>query len=400
MKKDDVAKKLSISLLYLYIVLGLLDAISCLVPMVIVSYGLITVISVAFIVLYFLNHKEIKLNIASTFFLLYCVFFLLSSAINKSDIDRFFVGAFAAIQIISVALACINLKETLNIHIRNFIYLIAIFAFAISFLSLASSIITSDTGRITGITPNPNTLGGFAGFGILASMIIILLFKKGWKTNILAILSLLVDAAVLARTESRTALLASLASVFVLFMLIAVLKNRKAVLATLIVFIIIAIAVLCLFPRSIMSGLSGREEIWKTALTALTSKPILGFGGNTESMYRAFYEIGGDYPAGFTKNHLMHNIYIQVAVEYGIIAFFAFFISIAAIAFKALRKYISCGNYAIASMLSILSFALVHGIAESSILYIGGPEQIIFVFSASACYALIRDEKSSQTDVL
>ena len=90
-----------------------------------------------------------------------------------------------------------------------------------------------------------------------------------------------------------------------------------------------------------------------------------------------------------------HNIYIQFLVEYGIVSAGAFiFLSLFLFmkALQTMRRRASSRSLLIPS-LTLLLFFLVHSLAESSIYFIGGTEQFLFIFSSAVIYSLYRKEE-------
>ena len=98
------------------------------------------------------------------------------------------------------------------------------------------------------------------------------------------------------------------------------------------------------------------------------------------------------------EDHLMHNIYIQFLVEYGIVSAGAFIFLSVFLFVKGLavmRRRASARPLLITS-LTLLLFFLVHSLAESSIYFIGGTEQFLFIFSSAVIYSFLRREEESK----
>ena len=393
MDKEVFLRKESFCLLGIYIVLGFLDVISIFIPVVIVSYGIMTALSIAYIVSYFCIRKEFDANVISVSFIVYCLFFFLSSAINQSSMDRFFVALFAAVQCFTVALNLIVLKKDINRIIDIFIKYIPVFTLIVALFSFAMMFISNGNGRLEGITPHPNALGSVVAIANLCIIIYIVLFSKRISDRIISVIAFALLFVILFATGSRTALLSFIASGFVFLVLYAITYNRKLGIALIIAFAALALLIIILFPRSILSGLSGRDRIWKVAIESIDGRLLFGFGGNTQAMYDSFFSIGGKSIAHYAGNHLLHNIYLQVLCEYGLVSFIGFAIGIITTVLFGIRKLLVSKNKEYVAIFTILIFTLIHDLAESSILYIGGPEQITFMFMLSALYADYRENK-------
>jgi len=129
---------------------------------------------------------------------------------------------------------------------------------------------------------------------------------------------------------------------------------------------------------------------------------LFGFGGNSSEMKKLLLERGASLGLmeTITEKHLMHNIFLQFLVEYGAVAALSFIVSyvtIIVVSFSALRKEKDKERKRIVLLSAVLLvFFFVHSLAESSIFFIGGAEQILFILSFAVIYSYYRKKRSEE----
>lgn len=399
-------------LIYAFVVVGYLEKIHDLYYLVMVLDAVLAVISFFFIVLWFFLEKEYCRNPVSSSLCVLTSVILVSSVAGGSDSARLMVASFALLESWAVAIAVIILEKRIGSIMRAVYVFIIAFTILYALFSLAMGMEMSET-RYSGLSDQTNSLAV-----VSASSLIIALSLTGRRrgiigtvtANIALVLASVLFTYTLKTTDSRTsyfALLTALAFFLVLSFLHP--EDRVSlVLVTVLSVIGIVVVVLYLLSSSrslssltLSSLTSGRTTIWSGTLSRMEAEEYLfGFGGNSSAMTALLEERGMEKElAGYLgEKHLMHNIYIQFLVEYGIVSALAFtsgtiflFVS----SFSSMKRK-SEERWLILSSSSLILFFLVHSLAESAVYFIGGSEQVLFILSLSVVYLSYRERRSEK----
>ncbi len=396
-------------IIFLFALVGCLEKIHDLYYMVMVLDGTAAVISFFFIVLWFFRQRGLHRDGASSALAVLTLTVLVSSIVRSSDVPRLLVALYALIESWALAIAVMILgKKTKSVTTGVWTFVI-VFAVLYSALSLILGIEKGEV-RFSGLSDQTNSLAVVA-----ASAALICLSLIGRRRNIILsvvvnialVLSIALYAYTLTKTDSRTsffALVIALAFFLVLQFLFS--SDRFSLLLSIVIaLLMIAAVVVFLLSSSRSEGrltlsslTSGRTTIWSETLSRMEAEDYLfGFGGNSSEMTELLEERGMDARLAeyLGEDHLMHNIYIQFLVEYGIVSAGAFiFLSLYLFvkALQTMRRRASSRSLLIPS-LTLLLFFLVHSLAESSIYFIGGTEQFLYIFSSAVIYSLCRKEE-------
>lgn len=394
-------------ILFAYVVVGYLEKIHDLYTLVMVLDAFLAVISFFFIILWFFLNREYCSNPVSTSLTVLTLVILVSSVIGGSDSTRLMVAAFAILESWAVAISVIVLRRNLRT------ILVPVYAFIIGFsvfysiFSLVMGIESGET-RFNGLSNQSNSLAVVA-----ASSLIIAISMMGRKNGIIStvlasvalLLSSVLFAYTLKMTDSRTSYFA-LVTALCFFLVFSFLhsKNRLSViLVAVVAAAAIAVTVVYLLSSSrslksetLSSLTSGRTTIWTETLSRMEAEEYLfGFGGNSAGMTAVLEERGMETRLAeyLGEKHLMHSIYIQFLVEYGIVSALAFTFGTVFLffsSFHAMRREKEDVAVILPSAV-LIAFFLVHSIAESSVYFIGGSEQILFILSCSVVYSFYRE---------
>lgn len=237
--------------------------------------------------------------------------------------------------------------------------------------------------RVSSFTGNPNQLGLLASISIIA----ILYFKRlGYLASKPKFYLLLLMVLGLGLSQSRTAIMSSIICVLFFNFLVSGKKEQYAPLIILgFLFGVVAVVLLGAISGGEAIGqgnrltfdLSGRDQIWGEILGAFVNRPLLGIGFGTSGDYLAFQ--GYDQVS-------VHNFYVQLLSEAGLLGLLSFFVFLAALlAFVCIRKKTAVDSasalfYAV--ILAILILVLANQMAESS-LYRGVFLHFFFFFVLS-----------------
>jgi O-antigen ligase len=396
-------------IIFLFALVGCLEKIHDLYYMVMVLDGVAAVISFFFIVLWFFRQRGMHRDGASSALAVLTLTVLVSSIVRSSDVPRLLVALYALIESWALAIAVMILGRRTKAVAGGVWTFVIFFAVLYSSLSLILGIEKGEV-RFSGLSDQTNSLAVVAASAALICLSLIgrrrnIILSVG--TNIALVLSIALYAYTLTKTDSRTsffALVIALAFFLVLQFLFS--SDRFSLLLSVVIaLLMIAAVVVFLLSSSRSEGrltlsslTSGRTTIWSETLSRMEAEDYLfGFGGNSSEMTRILEERGMDERLAeyLGEDHLMHNIYIQFLVEYGIVSAGAFiFLSLFLFvkALQTMRRRASSRSLLIPS-LTLLLFFLVHSLAESSIYFIGGTEQFLFIFSSAVIYSLYRKEE-------
>lgn len=265
-------------------------------------------------------------------------------------------------------------------------FLVALLANHSNLIDSPSPIITNSlfnaiqNGRIYGILDSPNQLGQITAISILISIFCIAR-KFGNKKNIIInIILIIFNCYLLIGTKSRASYLGLCFALFT-FVLFKQKRNRLfwlvffLLIGTLfIIFLTINIQTLeTITNRSWVTG-SGRVEIWKSAAKLITLRPVWGYGALDQYTY---------LDATIDK-HGTHNIFIEIAILYGIPASFIFLWSLAVIFKRIAYYFINRQDFSENNLLltsTLLVFCIINNQFETNILFSISPLQAIFLYS-------------------
>ena len=396
-------------LLFAFAVVGYLEKIHDLYNLVMVLDAVLAVFSFFFVILWFFLNREYYRNPVSTSLTVMTLVILVSSVVGGSDSTRLMVAAFALLESWAVAVAVIVLKRQLqSILVPVYAFIIA-FSVFYSIMSLVMGIESGET-RYNGLSNQTNSLAVVA-----ASSLIISLSMMGRKkgiistvtANIALLLSSLLFAYTLKMTDSRTSYFALITALcfFLVFSLLHSRNRLSVILVSIVAVAAIGVTVVYLLSSSrsmrsetLASLTSGRTTIWTETLSRMEAEEYLfGFGGNSEGMTLALEERGMSRTLAeyLGEKHLMHNIYIQFIVEYGVVSAAAFTFGVIFLfisSFGTMRQERESVCCVLPSSV-LMIFFLIHATAESSIYFIGGSEQILFILSSAVVYSFYRERR-------
>ena len=396
-------------LLFAFAVVGYLEKIHDLYNLVMVLDAVLAVFSFFFVILWFFLNREYYRNPVSTSLTVMTLVILVSSVVGGSDSTRLMVAAFALLESWAVAVAVIVLKRQLqSILVPVYAFIIA-FSVFYSIMSLVMGIESGET-RYNGLSNQTNSLAVVA-----ASSLIISLSMMGRKkgiistvtANIALLLSSLLFAYTLKMTDSRTSYFALITALcfFLVFSLLHSRNRLSVILVSIVAVAAIGVTVFYLLSSSrsmrsetLASLTSGRTTIWTETLSRMEAEEYLfGFGGNSEGMTLALEERGMSRTLAeyLGEKHLMHNIYIQFIVEYGVVSAAAFTFGVIFLfisSFGTMRQERESVCCVLPSSV-LMIFFLIHATAESSIYFIGGSEQILFILSSAVVYSFYRERR-------
>lgn len=402
----------SVILLYAFVVVGYLEKIHDLYFVVMVLDAVLAVFSFFFVVLWFFLVREFRSNVVSVSLTVLTLVILASSVIGESDLPRLMVAAFAILETWAVGIAIIVLKRRLERVIVPLYSFIIAFSVVYSIISLMMGIESGET-RFNGLSNQSNSLAVVASSSLLVAFSM-MGRKKGIIStvivNIFLLLSSVLFAFTLKTTDSRTSYFALITALcfFLVFSLLHSKDRLSVILVSLLAVAAVGLTVVYLLSSSrslssetLSSLTSGRTTIWTETLSRMEAEDYLfGFGGNSERMTQVLEERGMTKALAvyLGEKHLMHSIYIQFLVEYGIVsavsftlASFFLFIS----SFVTMRRDRSSLSTVLPSAV-LIAFFLVHASAESSIYFIGGSEQILFILSSAVVYSHYRERSSER----
>lgn len=394
------------ALLYFYIVVGYLEKIHSLYSVVIVLDAVISAAAFFYVLFWFYLNKEYRSNPVSTALGVLTLTILASSVIGESDGARLSVAAFALIESWAVGIALIILRGRIKEAVIPAYVFILVYCVVYSLLSLHLGFESGEV-RYSGLSDQTNSLAVVAASSLLISVSLIGRRKTILQTvilNILLISAALCFAYTLSKTDSRTSFFALLtAVVFFLVMNCLISKDRiSLVISSLLVAVTVFLLIVYLLSSSRSEGkmtlsalTSGRTTIWSETLSRMDLENyIFGFGGNSAEMTSLLEERGMSKSlAGYLgKDHLMHNIFLQFLVEYGVFSALSFAFGYIYTFVLSIKILIRKKNLKIVLLPSsvLLLFFFVHTLAESSIYFIGGAEQILFIVSMSVVYSVYR----------
>lgn len=395
-----------------YVLLGFFEKIHALVDTILFLDGLLTFFGMIFVFIWFFDKRRFPCNKGSVSLLIFTFFILFSSLVGRSSMARFSVSGFAIVETWALILAIVEVKR--DIH-DIFLYLslfAVLFAFVYSIFSLIEGIENSEV-RVSGLSDQSNSLGVMASISIILCMVNIRKWRKIAATivwNVIDVSLIPFFLFTLWKSDSRTSMLAIvLASLFIVITSLVFLRKQSSAFWALIPSLVVVVAALVFLitgVRSLKSYTldtfsSGRTIIWRETFDSMGLKEyLLGFSGNDKDLMEKLVENGASSVTLSMQGekHLAHNMFLGIFFEYGVFAAVTFIFGWIWTMKKGigyLSKKKKWGSREVFASLSLLSFFLIHSIAESSIYFIGGAEQLLFIFSIAVLYAVTVAKRKS-----
>ena len=395
-----------------YVLLGFFEKIHALVDTILFLDGLLTFFGMIFVFIWFFDKRRFPCNKGSICLLIFTFFILFSSLVGRSSMARFSVSGFAIVETWALILAIVEVKR--DIH-DMFLYLslfAVLFAFVYSIFSLIEGIENSEV-RVSGLSDQSNSLGVMASISIILCMVNIRKWRKIAATivwNVIDVSLIPFFLFTLWKSDSRTSMLAIvLASLFIVITSLVFLRKQSSAFWALIPSLVVVVAALVFLitgVRSLKSYTldtfsSGRTIIWRETFDSMGLKEyLLGFSGNDKDLMEKLVENGASSVTLSMQGekHLAHNMFLGIFFEYGVFAAVTFIFGWIWTMKKGigyLSKKKKWGSREVFASLSLLSFFLIHSIAESSIYFIGGAEQLLFIFSIAVLYAVTVAKRKS-----
>ena len=395
-----------------YVLLGFFEKIHALVDTILFLDGLLTFFGMIFVFIWFFDKRRFPCNKGSICLLIFTFFILFSSLVGRSSMARFSVSGFAIVETWALILAIVEVKR--DIH-DIFLYLslfAVLFAFVYSIFSLIEGIENSEV-RVSGLSDQSNSLGVMASISIILCMVNIRKWRKIAATivwNVIDVSLIPFFLFTLWKSDSRTSMLAIvLASLFIVITSLVFLRKQSSAFWALIPSLVVVVAALVFLitgVRSLKSYTldtfsSGRTIIWRETFESMGLKEyLLGFSGNDKDLMEKLVENGASSVTLSMQGekHLAHNMFLGIFFEYGVFAAITFIFGWIWTMKKGigyLSKKKKWGSREVFASLSLLSFFLIHSIAESSIYFIGGAEQLLFIFSIAVLYAVTVAKRKS-----
>ena len=395
-----------------YVLLGFFEKIHALVDKILFLDGLLTFFGMIFVFIWFFDKRRFPCNKGSVSLLIFTFFILFSSLVGRSSMARFSVSGFAIVETWALILAIVEVKR--DIH-DIFLYLslfAVLFAFVYSIFSLIEGIENSEV-RVSGLSDQSNSLGVMASISIILCMVNIRKWRKIAATivwNVIDVSLIPFFLFTLWKSDSRTSMLAIvLASLFIVITSLVFLRKQSSAFWALIPSLVVVVAALVFLitgVRSLKSYTldtfsSGRTIIWRETFDSMGLKEyLLGFSGNDKDLMEKLVENGASSVTLSMQGekHLAHNMFLGIFFEYGVFAAVTFIFGWIWTMKKGigyLSKKKKWGSREVFASLSLLSFFLIHSIAESSIYFIGGAEQLLFIFSIAVLYPVTVAKRKS-----
>lgn len=372
----------------------------------------------------FQTNKYIKNNPNSLLFVVFFSYSILANIINGNGFKMFNNIYFIIHSAVFFFLIMHeNYRNNDYIKVLNFIILLITGTLSIISLLTILTFISNKTGLtnkisseefrtfIDGCAPvnrrwytllnNPNTFAHLVSMSFFLNIIPYKTLSKRIYKNLILLVQL-INTMVLIMTGSRGAFIAILSGIitFFIYIIIKLYNNNRKKLFSFLLYSLFAFTILFLilrlFFKSEFSGIlytyifrigntsniSGRANTW----TNLLKLPFLSnlFGFNDDYLYHYLKNLNAFYPQGFLNNSgRAHNMYLEVLVSYGIIAF-GFFISCIIKTFIQVRKsycHIQKENKLLLYVLFIQFITiLVGGIVEQLPIFNLSPHSLLFMF--------------------
>lgn len=219
-------------------------------------------------------------------------------------------------------------------------------------------------GSIIGETPN-----NLAMINMIAVIFCIGYYFKFRKNYVFLYSVLIINILLLLLSFSRLSILATILGVIFFFSLVS--ENKMSLFRKLLVFGIFAVSLVVilelsydlveiLIEKTKNKGLTNRDSIWLLAMEYFYENPILGIG----------YGLSKEYVLernGLPYSHL-HNLYLKLLVETGILGLFSFIVFCGYILAAGLKKVKKQNDIELYVALTIFVVFLFHSLGELTIL--------------------------------
>ena len=331
------------------------------------------------------NGIYIKMNrsryLLILFLLLQCSTFFISKNYISDTTRLVFNGIYFLIISISIDSNKKDVNKIFKIT-SLLIFIVIIISFIMYFLNLSININSNIYGKLleaeyyksfVGITVNSNTIGILSSFLIIFSIHLLINKKRLAYINYFYIVIGIVS---LVLSGSRGAILMFL--IYVIMILI--LSNKGYLKLTISIFIIGSIGILIYYLNKINIDTisTGRSVLWENAFNIIKENKIFGVG--TTSFVDIMKENSHVSLPGIEAGGL-HNIYIQIALCNGLLAFFVFITFILTSIIRFLKEILyknNDNNKINISLFSILVSILSLNLFESTLIYICSFIALIF----------------------
>lgn len=335
--------------------------------------GMSRIVGIIFVIAIFvLRYKrERSCRINRKLFLSVGILSILSLASCMNSITGFMIPAYVLILnfLIMLAVSMLSYEELLEgldaLRINTIIM-----ALNILFSIISGSAVYYANRLIFHYSLNSNGLG-MAVVQLAVILIATMYFKNIQQNNIINVLIVLSCIFIIMLTGSRTSLIAILGAIAFLFVYYGLFnKDRRVKIQYILIPVVLIGAVLYalnhvdleMFSRFtaeavLETGGSGREEIWECALENVFPKyPIWGVGLGVDNTIVALSGYG------LSNNVGIHNMYITLLIQTGIVGAVVFLFIIFSHTVKAIR-YIRFTNTMFLPALMLMA-ALINGIGE------------------------------------
>lgn len=258
-----------------------------------------------------------------------------------------------------------------------------------SFLMLIVGInLGRGSGRFTGWTDNPNTLGAM--LLAISPVIMLRVLKKSEKGKIFDKITLIILIIDLISTGSRSSILGILISSWII--LLMVMPTKRIVISIIPLLIILALFTneesiynylqkTRQFSRQAekVTDLSGRKEVWGFGIKLFEEQPLIGYGFGFEKM------ILKEYSSRFTQHSgwYFHNSYLSSLIAVGLLGTIPLLALLALASIKGLYlihqlSINSEPNRMIIYFLALLYSSLFHGFYETWLFSPGNMNILLF----------------------
>ena len=340
--------------------------------------------------LFFINFAIFIRQIKRNWLYVVSLFFALSTACVSTYPVKVVINFIHFIGMMLVVAAAVHYTGS---NIRRFFHIMLWYFFLIIIASILASVFFPSIaiskkfhGAWMGLTSNPNTLGTVAYLAIWFSLVG-LYFAPGKVMKIVNVITIVGSCICLFKADCITS---EICSFFILtagptFMSLEKNTTDKIVLKLFFLclfFILFLLLIYAFFPEKLGLGqvfhavgrdssLSGRTYLWSRGFQAFLSKPLWGWGydSNTSILSKSVIHYGQ-----------FHNGYLNVAVAGGSIGFIfllALIIKQLNLCLKLLKEYFGT---AVAFLVLLLSM-IIHDIAEASFFSPTNALWLLFVFS-------------------
>lgn len=265
-------------------------------------------------------------------------------------------------------------------------------------IEIPSSLIFTNDGiiRSTSITPNPVIYSSVVLYSIpiLVSMLLVLSssFSRSFDVRLFLLLALVVFliGVVIFTSGSRSVLLISPIGLILVFLMLK--KNRQILISTVLFVIIITPVVIfsgildrieSIFTLTDYSSFLNRLDAIKLSLSILKDNWLIGVGlVNFKEYVPSYY---GNY---------LHNLYLSVLVETGILGFLSFITLISVALYRSFRNVIlgRVDYLKLGAFVSVICF-LLHGLIDNTMYVVSLGMMFWFLLGLSCRVDVSADEK-------